>query len=63
MADFSFNACYESATFDIETLHQDPFELLGRAIIRAKQDVFFNKTMIEAYEKYIELHNIRWDDK
>ena len=59
--DFSLDACYESVTFDIEFLHKNIFEEYGRALVRAKQDVFFNKTMIKAYEKYIEEHNIKWD--
>lgn len=60
--DFSLNACYESVVFEVEELHKNIFEAYGRALIRAKQDIFFNKTMILAYEKYIEEHNIRWND-
>lgn len=61
MYDFSFKACYEEVVFEIETLHRNIFEEYGKAIIRAKQDVFFNKTMIQAYEKYIEDKNIKWN--
>ncbi len=60
---FSFEACYKSVVFDIEFLHEDPLRLLGEYTLRAKQDVFFNKTMIEALLAYIENHNIKWDDK
>ena len=60
--DFSLNACYESVTFEIEELHYNPFQELGRAIIRAEQDPFFNKTMIEAYKKYIREHNLKWNE-
>lgn len=60
--DFSLSACYESVVWEVEFLHADPVRELGRAIIRADQDIFFNKTMIDAWRKYIEDHNIRWDD-
>ena len=63
MADFSLRACLESVEFEVEFLHRDPFEELGRAIIRAEQDVFFNKTMIEAYKEYIRSHNLKWNDR
>ena len=62
MEDFSLNACYESVIFEVEVLKANVFDCLGRAIIRAKQDVFYNKTMIEAYKKYITDHNIRWNE-
>ena len=61
MADFSFIACYESVEFEVETLKVNVFEALGRAIIRGEQDAFYNKTMIEAYKKYITDHNIKWN--
>lgn len=61
--DFGMEACYESVEFDVEFLHEDPIRLLGEYTLRAKQDVFFNKTMIDACLKYIEDHQIRWDDK
>lgn len=60
-ADYSLEACYESVTFKVEFLKANVFEELGRAIIRAEQDAFFNKTMIEAYKKYIAEHNMKWD--
>ena len=63
MADFSLEACMDSVRFSVEVLHENPFEELGRAIIRAEQDVLFNKTMIEAWKKYIEDNSLRWDDK
>jgi len=59
--DFSLKACMESVEFEIETLHHNIFEAYGRALVRAKQDVFYNKTMIKAYEKYMEEHQIKWD--
>ena len=62
MADFSLNACYESVVFEVETLKVNVFEALGRAITRAEQDVFYNKTMIVAYKKYISDHNIKWNE-
>ena len=62
MADFSLDACYESVVFEVERLKVNVFEALGRAIIRAEHDVFYNKTMIEAYKKYISDHNIKWNE-
>ena len=62
MADFSLKACLESVEFEVEFLKVNPFEALGRAMVRAEQDVFFNKTMIEAYKTYIKEHNLKWND-
>ena len=59
MSDFSLDACYESVIFEVETLKVNVFEALGRAIIRAEHDKFYNKTMIEAYKKYISEHNMK----
>ena len=59
--DLSLKACLESVEFYVEVLHKNPFEELGRAIVRAKQDIFFNKTMITAWETYIEEHNLSWN--
>jgi hypothetical protein len=63
MADFSLKACMESVEFEVEVLHCNVFEEYGRALVRAKQDVFFNKTMIKAYEQYIADHGLSWDAK
>lgn len=60
--DFSLNACMESVEFDVEVLHKNPFEELGRSIVRAEQDKFFNKTMIDAWKKYIADHDLKWDE-
>lgn len=59
--DFSLKACYKSVVFEVEELHQNVFERYGRALVRAKQDIFFNETMIQAYEKYIEEHELKWN--
>ena len=61
MSDFSLNACYESVKFEVETLNVNVFEALGRAIIRAEHDKFYNKNMIEAYKKYISDNNMKWN--
>lgn len=61
--DFGLQACYESVEFEVEFLKVNVFEALGRAIVRATQDPFYNKTMIEAYKKYISDHDIKWDNK
>jgi len=50
---FGFVACMKSVTFDIETLNRDPFDLLAEYEQRDKEDIFFNKTMIEAVKQYI----------
>lgn len=60
---FGLEACMESVRFSVEFLHQNPFEELGRAIIRAEQDVFYNKTMIEAWKQYIKENELRWNEK
>ena len=60
--DFGLKACMESVEFEVEFLKRNPFEELGRAIVRAEQDIFFNKTMIEAYKQYIKDHNLKWND-
>ncbi len=61
--DFSLKACMEAVEFDIEFCHKNIFEEYGRAQIRAKQDPFYCKTMIKAYEQYIVDHDIKWDSK
>lgn len=62
-ADFSINACYESVQFSVEELHEDPLKLLGRYVLRAQTDIFFNKTMIDACIKYLNDHNISWNQR
>lgn len=59
---YGLEACMNSVVFDIETLNADPIRLLGKFTLRAKQDVLFNKTMIDALMAYIEQHNIRWEE-
>lgn len=51
----------ESVRFRAGELRQDPFEELGRAVIRAEQDILFNKTMVEAWKRYILDNNLAWD--
>ena len=62
-ADFSLKACMESVRFSVEHLQQNPFEELGRAIVRAEQDVFFNKKMIEEWKQYIKENGLKWDEQ
>ena len=59
---FGLEACMEAIEFDINVLGYNPLHLLGEYTLRAKQDVAFNKTMIEALYKYIEEHEIKWND-
>lgn len=60
--DYSLKACYDAVVFEVEILNENVFKALGRAIIRKEQDIFFNKTMIDAYKLYIKNHNIKWSD-
>lgn len=60
---FSLESCYESVKNSVELYNDNVFELLGRYTIRATQDPFFNKTMIDACIKYINDNNIEWNDK
>ena len=57
--DFSINACYNYVEFEVESFGANPFEELGKAIIRAEFDPFFNKRMIEAWKIYIRDHNLQ----
>lgn len=59
---FGLNACYEVVVFEVEKIGKNPFEMLGRYIVRAEQDMFFNKTMIDAVKKYISDKNIKWNN-
>ena len=55
---FGLVACMRSVEFDVETLNRNPFDMLAEYEQRAKEDVFFNKTMIEAVRQYIEEHEL-----
>ena len=59
-ADYSLDACTESVEFQIETLHEDPIRLLGEYTLRARQDPFFNRRMVDALIEYIDAHGINW---
>ena len=61
--DFSLEACYQSVMFAVNTLKKNPFELLGRYIIGAEQDPYFNETMIEAIKRYLLINDVKWNDK
>lgn len=61
--DFSLDACMKSVEFDIKWAKANPFEALGRAIVRGDQDILFNKTMIEAWKKYIKDAGLKWNDE
>ena len=60
---FGVVACMESVKSHIETLHEDPLKLLADFRKRAEEDVFFNKTMIDALEKYMEEHGITEEEE
>ena len=57
---FGIETCYESVKFDVEKLNRNVFELLGKYIVIAEQDNFFNKIMIDAVKLYIKRNNISW---
>ena len=59
--DFSLDTCMDSVKFYVEELGCNPFEELGRSVVRADGDMLFNKTMIEAWKKYIKDHDLSWD--
>lgn len=60
---YGLEACLDSVTFSVEELHENVYEMLGRYVIRAEVDRFFNPMMIEACKKYIKDHNLGWDAK
>lgn len=55
---FGMVACMASVRTHVETFGEDPFEMLAEYEQRAKEDVFFNKTMIDAVRQYMEEHGI-----
>jgi len=55
---FGMVACMKSVEFNIETLHNDPVEMMKDYKNRAETDAFFNKTMITALEQYMEEHGM-----
>lgn len=55
---FGMVACMASVRTHVETFGEDPFEMLAEYEQRAKEDVFFNKTMIDAVRQYIEEHEL-----
>lgn len=59
---YGIEACRKSIRFSVEECGKDPIRLLGEYHLRAKQDVFFDETMIKALEQYIEENGIKWDD-
>ena len=61
--DFSLEACLDSVNFYVDVLNRNPFEELGRSIMRAEEDCFFNRTMIEAWKVYIRENNLSWDNR
>lgn len=61
--DFSLDACFKSAMFQYLKLNANPFEELGRSIIRKSQGPLFNTTMIKAWELVIEKAGLKWDSK
>lgn len=63
MNEYSLHACIDTIEFCVESLHENPFELLGKYIVRAEQDAFFNRTMIDAMKEYINRKGIHWNDK
>lgn len=60
---FGMKASMRSVIFSVEELGEDPIRLLGEYHLRAIQDPFFNKTMIEALEDYIDVKGIEWYEK
>ncbi len=63
MNEYSLHSCMDTIEFCVENLHENPFELLGKYIVRAEQDTSFNHTMIDAMKEYISKKGIHWNDK
>lgn len=40
---FGMQACLDAIAFEVEHLHGNPFEMLGRYLVRAEQDVFLTR--------------------
>jgi len=59
---YNLTACLDAVKQHIEIHKEDPIRLLGKFTLRAQQDPLFNKTMVEALEKYIQENNIQWND-
>lgn len=51
--------CLVDVMFSVEVLGDNPFELLGRFVIRADLDPGFNRAMIDACKQYIIINNIK----
>ena len=62
-ATYGLNACYDSIKSSVEKFGEDPIRLLGEYVLRAEQDVFFNKKMITAMMEYLKDNNIEWNYK
>ena len=59
-ADFGLKACLDECKWEVEKLGVNPFEELGKSIIRAENDIFFNKRMVEAWKLYISENGLKW---
>lgn len=60
---FGMEACMESVAYHVEAFGEDPFEMLAEYEQRAKEDVLFNKTMIDAVKQYIADHNLTKEEE
>ena len=57
---YGLETCLDSIDFQVKDLGYDPIRLLGKYILRAEQDPFFNTTMVTAIKKYIKDNDIKW---
>lgn len=55
---FGLRACMDSVVSSVEMFGKNPLQMLKEYEQRAQEDVFFNKTMIEAVKQYIEEHEL-----
>ena len=58
---YGLEACLEQIEWEVRVLQKDPKAMLGEYIIRAEQDAWFNKKMIEAMKVFIRERDIRWN--
>ena len=53
---------YYDTVIEPEYMNENPIMLLGKYTLRAKQDICFNRTMIDALLAYIIEKSIKWDE-
>lgn len=60
---FGLRACMDSVVSSVEMFGKNPLQMLKEYEQRAQEDVFFNKTMIEAVKQYIAENGLTQEEK